>query len=152
MSNDIFLNITIYPHRSLSKNGFAILMTIIIILCSAGGIIFWYLGAWPVFGFFGLDIILIYLAFKINYRSGKIYERLLIASKKLMISRCFPSGKIQTWDLDPRLAYVELVKINNNSQLLIKSNEKVVSVGSFLNLFDKEKLEKRINEGLKNLK
>lgn len=152
MSNDIFLNITIYPHRSLSKNGFAILMTVIIILCSAGGIIFWYLGAWPVFGFFGLDIILIYLAFKINYRSGKIYERLLIASKKLMISRCFPSGKIQTWDLDPRLAYVELVKINNNSQLLIKSNEKVVSVGSFLNLFDKEKLEKRINEGLKNLK
>jgi len=151
MTNDIFLNITIYPHRSLSKKGFSILMSIIIILCSAGGIIFWYLGAWPVFGFFGLDIILIYFAFKINYRSGEIYERLLIASRKLKISRCFPSGKIQTWDLDPQLACVELIKVNNNSQLLIKSDEKVVSIGSFLNLFDKEKLEKRINDCLKKL-
>ena len=31
---------------------------------------FWALGAWPVFGFFGLDIVLLYGAFRLNYRYG----------------------------------------------------------------------------------
>ena len=31
-------------------------------------------GAWPVMGFFGLDVLLVYVAFKLNYRSGRLYE------------------------------------------------------------------------------
>ena len=148
MANINFLNLTIYPHRSLSKRGFRILMLIIMVLCLSGGFIFWMLGAWPVFGFFGLDIILIYLAFKINYRSGEVYEHISLASKKFKISRGFPSGKLQVWELDPHWAKVELIKDKNQSQLFIKSENKVVSIGSFLNSFAKENLGKKINESI----
>lgn len=152
MNENLFLNLTIYPHRSLSKKGFKILMLVIIFLCLTGGIIFWFMGAWPVFGFFGLDILLIYLAFKINYKSGEVYERIVIASEKFKISRGFPSGKVQTWELNPYWARVELIKIQNQSKLIISSKEKVVSIGSFLNMFDKEKLERKINSCIKNYK
>ena len=94
MSNFEFLNLTIFPHRSLSKKGFKILMIIITFICLSGGIVFWLIGAWPVFGFLGLDIVLIYVAFKINYRSGDMYERLLIVSKKLLFCNCLFNLKI----------------------------------------------------------
>ena len=148
MSNSTFLNLTIYPHRSLSKFGFRILMLIVTFLCLSGGLIFWMMGAWPVFGFFGLDIILIFLAFKLNYRTGKIYENIKIVSKKFRISRGFPSGKIQVWDLDPNWAKIELIEKKNQCQLLVKSEKKVVSVGSFLNSFDKKKLEIKLKESI----
>lgn len=146
-----YLNLTIFPYRSLSRNGFIILMTIISIICISGGLIFWFLGAWPVFGFLGLDIVLIYFAFKINYRSGQMYERLILISKKFKILRSFPSGKKQVWELNPYWAKAEIVKINSNqNQLIIQSENKVVSIGSFLNSYDKEKLEKKISFSLES--
>ena len=110
------------------------------------------MGAWPVFGFFGLDVLLVYLAFKLNYKSGRIYEKILIASKKLIISRGFPSGKLQQWSLDPYWTKVELVNQNNNTQLIVSSGKKTVSIGSFLNKFDKKKLETKLNDSITNYK
>lgn len=153
MSNFEFLNLTIFPHRSLSKKGFAILMTIITFICLSGGLVFWFIGAWPVFGFLGLDIILVYLAFKMNYRSGDMYERLLIVSKKLKIFRSFASGKTQVWELNPYWAKAKIIDITkNHCQLLIESENKVVSIGSYLNDYDKRKLKDKIENSLKNYK
>ncbi len=148
MPETTFLNLTISPHRSLSKKGFKILMLIVTILCLTGGIIFWFLGAWPVFGFFGLDIVLIYIAFKVSYRRGEIYERLSIVSEKFKISRGFPSGKLQEWELNPYWAKVELITQNKNTQLLIRSGDKVVSIGSFLNQVAKENLKDTISKSI----
>ena len=151
MSQSQYLNLTIFPHRSLSKKGFHLLMILVAFICLTAGFIFWYLGAWPVFGFLGLDIILIYAAFKLNYRSGNMYERLFIISKKLKILRSLPSGKVQIWELNPYWAQANLIEINNHqSQLIIKSKNKAVSIGSFLNSYDKKKLEKKITYSLKN--
>ncbi len=153
MSNFEFLNLTIFPHRSLSKKGFTILMAIITFICLSGGLVFWFIGAWPVFGFLGLDIILVYLAFKMNYRSGDMYERLLIVSKKLKIFRSFASGKTQVWELNPYWAKAKIIDITkNHCQLLIESENKVVSIGSYLNDYDKRKLKDKIENSLKNYK
>ena len=48
------------PHRSLNRTRFLVLMTFVsVISCAAGGV-FWWIGAWPVFGFFCLDVVVIY--------------------------------------------------------------------------------------------
>ena len=52
------------PHRSLSATGFLILMMLVGGVSFAAGIVFLMMGAWPVFGFFGLDVLLLYLAFR----------------------------------------------------------------------------------------
>ena len=80
-----------------------------------------------------------------------MYERLFIISKKLKILRSLPSGKVQIWELNPYWAQANLIEINNHqSQLIIKSKNKAVSIGSFLNSYDKKKLEKKITYSLKN--
>lgn len=58
------------PHRSLSPRGFLILMSVLATVSFATGLLFASIGAWPVLGFFGLDVGIIYLAFRLNYRAG----------------------------------------------------------------------------------
>src|SRR3954452_10753057 len=56
------------PHRSLGSVGFVVLMTVVAVVSFVGGVAFYLIGAWPVGGFFGLDALLIYWAFRVNYR------------------------------------------------------------------------------------
>ena len=146
----LLLNITILPYRSLSKKSFRNLMFVVCFIFFSIGVFFWSLGAWPVFGFLGLDIILLYLAFKINYKSGEIFENLKLFNSNLLVTRSFPSGKSQSWSLEPYWTRVEISKnFPNDQKLVLKSKDKVVLLGSFLNLNDKKKLMKKINEALK---
>ncbi|HAP49207.1 MAG TPA: DUF2244 domain-containing protein, partial [Afipia sp.] len=62
------------PHRSLSRHGFLVLMGFVIAVSFAAGIMFLMMGAWPVFAFFGLDALIIYWAFKLNFRRADAIE------------------------------------------------------------------------------
>ena len=149
----IYLDLTILPYRSLSKKGFRNLMFCVAFIFFLIGAYFWYLGAWPVFGFIGLDVWLLYYAFKINYRSGEIFETLKIEKEKFLITRNFPSGKQQSWNLEPYWASVELNSQKRNEEnLILKSKDKIVLVGSFLNYNDKRKLFDRIQEAINTYK
>ena len=53
------------------------------------GFSFWYIGAWPVFGFLGLDVLLLYYAFKINYKSGEIFETVKIIQQTYSLREIF---------------------------------------------------------------
>ncbi len=62
------------PHRSLGTLGFVVVMVAVGLVSFAAGLAFLLMGAWPVFGFFGLDVLLVYLAFRANYRAAAAYE------------------------------------------------------------------------------
>ena len=82
-----------FPRRSLGKLGFRILMSVIVLLSAGIGIMFYKIGAWPVSGFFGLDVILIYTAFKIHYQHGKAAEMIKLTDSELIISRIDHKGR-----------------------------------------------------------
>tara|TARA_E500000331_G_C17213002_1_gene694622 strand:+ start:981 stop:1445 length:465 start_codon:yes stop_codon:yes gene_type:complete len=146
----IFLDITVLPYRSLSKKGFKNLMFIVCFVFFSVGVFFWHIGAWPVFGFLGLDVLLLYYAFKINYKSGEIFETLKIIRDNFLITRNFPSGKKQIWNLEPYWTKVEISNPRRNQHnLIVKSRDKVVLLGSFLNYKDKKKLREKIESALK---
>ena len=52
------------PHRSLSPTGFLIFMAVLGGISFVTGMVFLLAGAWPVFGFLGLDVLLVYWAFR----------------------------------------------------------------------------------------
>src|SRR5260370_7730407 len=64
------------PHRSLNRTGFLVLMAFLSLISFAAGVAFLLMGAWPVFGFFGLDVLAIYWAFKINFRRARACEEI----------------------------------------------------------------------------
>jgi uncharacterized membrane protein len=74
------------PHRSLNPRGFAWVMAVLAVLSTAVGSTFFLLGAWPVPGFLGLDVLAVYLAFRLSYRAGR-------ASEEIRLSRDRQSGR-----------------------------------------------------------
>jgi uncharacterized membrane protein len=89
------------PHRSLSRNGFLILMLVMGGISLATGMAFLLAGAWPVFGFCGLDVLLIYLAFQVSYRRAKAYEQVTVTPSELTVRQVSHYGRISEWTLNP---------------------------------------------------
>lgn len=104
----IYLDAVLYPHRSLSMPGFFILMAVLAGLSFAGGMYFVLQGAWPVMGFFGLDVLAVYVAFRLSYRSGQMTERVTLSNDALTVTRQLPSGKSSEWRFEPTWARVEI--------------------------------------------
>src|SRR5262245_50718554 len=89
------------PHRSLSRNGFLILMLVMGGISLATGMAFPLAGAWPVFGFCGLDVLLVYLAFQVSYRRAKAYEQVTVTPSELTVRKVSHHGRISEWTLNP---------------------------------------------------
>ena len=148
--NNKLYEISLYPYRSLNKTGFFILMFSLGFVSFVAGIIFMIKGAWPVFGFFGLDILLVYIFFKINFRSGKKKE-ILILTKNQLIIEFYNSKKIsKTYYLDAHWLQIRLSKLKNEmSKLKISSKNKSIIIGSFLRYQEKIDVVKSLKKALK---
>jgi uncharacterized membrane protein len=99
----------ITPHRSLGPRGFLIFMLCIGGVSFVSGLVFVWLGAWPVFGFFGLDVLLIYLAFRANYRSARAYEEVTVTAAELTLRKVSHRGAVEQWTLNPLWVRLERV-------------------------------------------
>ena len=80
------------PYRSLGPRGFLVLMGLIGLVSFIAGLAFYSIGAWPVMGFFGLDALLVYGAFKLNYRDARKFEVVDLKGDCLTVRRVSPSG------------------------------------------------------------
>jgi uncharacterized membrane protein len=92
---------TIVPHRSLGSLGFLVVMSVIGGISFVAGMVFLLVGAWPVFGFFGLDVLLVYWAFRVNYRAAKAYEEVLVTATELRVRKVSHRGHVAEWTLNP---------------------------------------------------
>jgi uncharacterized membrane protein len=91
----------ITPHRSLSGTGFLLVMGLIGLMSFSGGLFFFLLGAWPVIGFLGLDVLLVYWAFRANYRAAAAFEEVTVTASELRVRRVSHRGKVDEWSLNP---------------------------------------------------
>ena len=91
----------ITPHRSLGGFGFLVLMGVVSVVSFAAGMVFLLMGAWPVFGFFGLDVLLIYWAFRANYRAAAAYEQVMVTHSELRVRKVSHRGRVAEWTLNP---------------------------------------------------
>lgn len=72
-------------HRSLSRHGFLRLMALLGGVCGALGFAALLMGAWPVAGFLGLDVVLVWAAFRLSYRARRLAERLELSEDSLTV-------------------------------------------------------------------
>jgi len=89
------------PHRSLGPKGFLIFMLVLGGASFTSGVSFLLHGAWPVFGFFGLDVLLVYWAFRVNYRAARAYEEVTVTPCELRLRKVSHHGKVSQWTLNP---------------------------------------------------
>lgn len=121
------------PHRSLSPAGFVILMAAVGCTSFVLGMMFLMMGAWPVFGFLGLDVLLIYIAFKLNYRSGRRFELVDVTREQLIVTRVHPCGRRESFDFNPFWARVLLSEWpDGRTELRLAAHGRELLFGQFL--------------------
>ncbi|MBL8846299.1 MAG: DUF2244 domain-containing protein [Hyphomicrobium zavarzinii] len=124
----------LHPHRSLGPKGFLILMIGIGAVSFVTGLVFLLLGAWPVMGFFGLDVLLVYIAFKLNYRAARAYELVELTPHALKLTQISASGKSKSFEFNPywvRVLFTERPDGGNNLKLVSHGRE--LEFGRLLN-------------------
>jgi uncharacterized membrane protein len=142
------------PHRSLNRTGFMVLMVFIGAVSFAAGIAFWLMGAWPVFGFFGLDVLVIYWAFRVNFRSADATEDIVMTPSELRVRRVNHRGDVMEWTLNPM--WVQLEKTGDPEfgieRLYLVSRGRRLSIGYFLGPEEKESFSKALLAALQTAK
>lgn len=140
------------PHRSLGRTGFLALMLFLSIVSFVAGIVFLRMGAWPVFGFFGLDLLLIYWAFHVNYARARASEHLVLTPHELRLRRVSHRGHVMEWTFNPHWVRLdqEEHKEFGIERLYLTSHGRSVAVGRFLGPDEKASFAKALRLALQD--
>ena len=145
----VFLDAVLRPNRSLARPGFIAVMAGVIVVSVGLGTFFLLQGAWPVFGFFGLDILLLYLAFRLSYRSGRLRETITVTADEVVVRRIAPNGRTTEWRFNPYWLRVALDDpVEHESQITLTSHGRSIVVGPFLAPEERASLVRALREAL----
>ena len=140
----------ITPHRSLSGRGFLLVMALVGGLSFIGGMFFFLLGAWPVVGFLGLDVLLVYWAFRANYRAAAAFEEVTVTPSELRLRRVSHRGEVAEWTLNP--LWTQLDRETNEEfgllKLFLVSRGRRLSVAGFLSPKERESFAAALSAAL----
>jgi uncharacterized membrane protein len=149
-ADEKIFSVVLTPHRSLGSTGFLIVMLAIGGLSFAAGVFFVMLGAWPVFGFFGLDVLLLYWAFRANYRSARAYEEVTVTASELTLRKVNHRGGVREWTLNP--LWVKLDRIVHEEfgieRLFLVSHGRRLPIAGFLGPDEKASFARALSAAL----
>ncbi len=142
------------PHRSLNRTGFLVLMVFLSVVSFAAGFAFLLMGAWPVLGFFGLDLLAIYWAFRVNFLHGRAIEEISVTPSELRVRRISHRGHVVEWVLNPLWVRLDQKKDPEFGieRLYLVSKGRLVSIGSFLGPDEKASFSKALLAALQAAK
>jgi len=132
-SGSPFFEQVLVPHRSLALRNFHLLMGMLGLISIAVGIGFVAIGAWPVIGFFGLDVGLVYLGFRVSYRSARQSETIRLADDAFTVERVGARGEHRNWCFQPFWVRVILEeRPDTSNRLLVASHGRSLVIGNLV--------------------
>ena len=138
-------SVVLRPHASLGPRGFVVLMSAIVLIGVFTGSIFVISGAWPVTGFIGLDVVLVYLAFRASYWRARSYETVEMTRDVLTVRKVSSSGRVRSWEFQP---YWLRVEIDKAETVKLSSHGRQLKIGSFLGQDERIALAQALDRAL----
>ncbi len=137
------------PNRSLPSSGFLAVMSIVVGANLLFGAYFYAIGAWPVIGFCGLDVLLVWIAFKLSYRQGRLHERVRLANGDMRVARVLPSGHESRWRIEPFWARIVIDNPESHeARVRVVSKGRSLVLGSFLSPDERMEFGKALQTAL----
>jgi len=147
MIDTVHFSTLLRPHRSLSAEGFKWVMRGAIAANLLIGLPMYLLGAWPVLGFMGLDVWLLYWLFQRSYLDARRSETLTLTDRELIVDRIAPDGEREQHRLD---AY--WLRVEQGERLVVTSRGNRVVVGRFLSPGEREAVGEQLKAALAALR
>lgn len=151
------------PYRSLAPLGFNLLMGFLFIVLTSMGVMFYQIGAWPVIGFCGLDLLLIWFAFHVNYKAAQAYEEVELDRTQLRVRQVDANGREAHHEFNPfwtrfqverhdEIGITSMVLTSREPHADPKLRARKVAIGSFLNPDDRESFAQAFGQALATAK
>ncbi len=148
--DDAIFSATLRPYRSLGRRGFVLLMASIAIPWIMLSIFFWQHGAYPVIGFGGLDVLAIYVAFRLNYRAARAREEVEVSRAAIIVRKVMANGRAQEFRFNPQWVRLEIERVEDEGvvRITLRARDKRLAVGTFLNPDDRESFARAFGAAL----
>lgn len=139
------------PNRSLGTKGVRVVIALVAIMASIPGVLFLSLGAWPIVGFLGLDVVLVIWALSSAFQQAKRYEEITLWPDQLEVKQVDATGKEVLNRFAPRLVKLVVDRDFNErtTGLRLKSDDRDLALGAFLNQDEKSSFAKAFGTALK---
>lgn len=144
----------IQPHRSLGPDGFRIVMTLCCLAMVASSIPFIALGFWPVGGFLGLDLLGLYIAFRVNYRRGRSFEEVVVTPLEILFRQVSHRGQRSEWRFNPLWTKLDQVRDDEYGlqRLIIVSRGQRIDIARDLSPAERQSLADALGRVLAEVK
>jgi uncharacterized membrane protein len=146
---------TLTPYRSLTRRGFLAVMMLIAVVNFAGGLVFYLIGAWPVVGFCGFDVAIMYLAFRANFVDGQREERIEITGHELILTARRAREREHVQRFVRKWVRVELEEDSERDlvgRLFLRSHGQRTEIGRFLAPQERKSLAAELRRNLATLR
>jgi uncharacterized membrane protein len=123
------------PHRSLSRQGFLAVMGLVIAANFIAGLVFFLAGAWPIALFAGLDVLIVWWAFKRNFNDARQAERVALTPHELVVHRHKAHRPVEEWRILRRNLRIELEEDREREligRLFLRYGPNRLEIGQFL--------------------
>jgi uncharacterized membrane protein len=142
---------TLTPNRSLARRGLRYVIAAMAVGASIPGMIFFSLGAWPIVGFLGLDVLAVWWALSASMRESKRYEKVTLWPDQLEVRRVSGRGKEDVKSFNPMFVKLVIERDYNErtTAIYLRTAEESTEVGAFLNTDDKSSFAKAFGTALK---
>ena len=132
-SDPILFEALIVPHRSLSATGRRWLVVALVGMCAFVGLRFWFLGAWPVIAFSGLEAAAVVFLIHLNHRRARASELVMLSADTLTVVRTSASGEQTRVTLSSAWLNVRLEERDGRvPRLLVGLRDQRIEVGTAL--------------------
>ncbi len=153
MEGRVLFRAELVPHRSLSTRGLNLLLWAVCLLCGLNALIFVLLGAWPVAGFTGVELILAAVLFRLNARAAHSTEIISLSHGGLQVLRIAPDGTRRAAVLQPAWLRLSLEDRPGRAPLLVASERhRQVEIARDLGEDEKRSLATALAEALERLR
>ncbi|MGB3809049.1 MAG: DUF2244 domain-containing protein [Parvibaculum sp.] len=153
LEGPLHFDAVVTPHRSLSRKGFLILMSILAAVNFVAGMIFLIEGAWPIVGFCIADVVLVYWAFRTNYRAARAYETVQLSDNELRIRRVDQRGHARSFSFQPYWVRLELVENPDEStNLFLRSHGRSFEIANVLSPPERRDFMRALRAALDKMK
>lgn len=143
---------TSHPYRSLGLTGFRVLFGFVIVANSLGAVYFTLLGAWPVAGFLGLDVLAFLIAFRLSYAQARAFERISIDTQTITVEHCSDKGATTCETLPSYWAQVAFAGDETAGDIVVRSHGRSIAVGRHLPGPERHLFAKRLTQALRDVR
>ncbi|SNY90495.1 Uncharacterized membrane protein [Cohaesibacter sp. ES.047] len=150
LEREPYFNAHLHPYRSLGRTGFYWLMALVFLALFFVSIPFFLIGAWPILGFAGLDILILYWAFRRNYRDARAQEQVLITPETVEIIHQSAAGERHAVSYNPYWVRLETKHEEDKgmTELALTSHGRRTVIGAFLHACERESLADALSGAL----